>query len=109
MSGRLEVGCQAMIVGTCGGALLDVQQRLIGTYGTLTRSGLVDSVQCWDMEGGNTEEKRKNCGYWPLAMHDGARLYDIPACILVRIDDPDVGLDDGGPADKPSIAGAQLG
>ena len=87
MKGRLELGCTAMIVGVTNAPWH--QTKFVGCTGTLVRGPFIfKGVERWDIEGDSIraakgrETRRKG---W---------LGNVPASVLVRIDDPDVKLDE---------------
>lgn len=103
MSGRLEVGCQAMVLARPEDAHFE------GSYFTGVRGVLVEgpypswlAQECWTLEG---PEVLARC-LERRTLSSSLQLTCVPSSRLVRIDDPDVGLDDGVPADEPSVVGA---
>lgn len=103
MSGRLEVGCQAMVLARPEDACVE------GSYFTGVRGVLVEgpypnwlSPECWTLHG--PEVLTRSLQYRTAS--PSTSLTSIPASRLIRIDDPDVGLDEGVPAGEPSVAGA---
>ena len=96
MSKRLEVGCRAMIVAVSveNSPLIDQeasarqQKRLVGKTGILTRGpypSITGRPSCWTVEGPDLAS----------VMESGRPVCrDVPSSVLVRIDDPDVKLDE---------------
>ena len=90
MSKRLEVGCRAVIVAMRApppGYYIPTGNALIGKSGILTEGPYTNSVgmpNCWTIEGPEIHQVMVRFSY----------CRDIPSSVLVRIDDPDVKLDE---------------
>ena len=109
MSGRLEVGCQVMIVAATGTSprVMARQKGLIGARGTLTKGPYQHRGRtCWDLVGDDIKAAKESAPRLWTVRPCTPNMKQVPASVLIRIDDPDARLDDGVPADEPSIAGA---
>ena len=90
MSKRLEVGCRAMIVCMTPappGYFIPTGSKLVGKSGILTEGPYVNIAGmscCWTIEGPEIQQVMERWSY----------CRDVPSSTLVRIDDPDVKLDE---------------
>lgn len=94
MSGRLEVGCLAMIVGVQGVVGVDRKRGFVGVKAILVHGPYeLRGKMRWDLSG---DEIRAAKAAMPVFYERCTpNLVGVPASILVRIDDPDVKLTDG--------------